>query len=108
MERSCCCFRDSFGSSIAPLLAEYYEEVTLVDLRYVSASHALELLGGHGISGCVVFVQCTDFESWRQLEIWLVYRKAEIRKSAALKIRCGFFDMCKICVTNPIHLRLSR
>ena len=39
-------FRDSFGSSIAPLLAEYYEEVTLVDLRYVSATHALELLGG--------------------------------------------------------------
>lgn len=38
-------FRDSFGSSIAPLLVEYYEEVTLVDLRYVSASHALELLG---------------------------------------------------------------
>lgn len=38
-------FRDSFGSSSAPLLAEYYEEVTLVDLRYVSASHALELLG---------------------------------------------------------------
>ena len=37
-------FRDSFGSSIAPLLAEYYEEVTLVDLRYVSASYALELL----------------------------------------------------------------
>ena len=28
-----------------PLLAEYYEEVTLVDLRYVSASYALELLG---------------------------------------------------------------
>ena len=38
-------FRDSFGSGIAPLLAEYYEEVTLVDLRYVSASYALELLG---------------------------------------------------------------
>lgn len=38
-------FRDSFGSSIAPFFAEYYEEVTLVDLRYVSASHALELLG---------------------------------------------------------------
>lgn len=38
-------FRDSFGSSIAPLLAENYEEVTLVDLRYVSASYALELLG---------------------------------------------------------------
>ena len=42
MERSCCCSAILF----APLLAEYYEEVTLVDLRYVSASHALELLVG--------------------------------------------------------------
>ena len=39
-------YSESFGSSIAPLLAEYYEEVTLVDLRYVSATHARELLGG--------------------------------------------------------------
>lgn len=31
-------FRDSFGSSIAPLLATQYASVTLVDLRYVSAS----------------------------------------------------------------------
>ena len=38
-------FRDSFGSSIAPLLARGYEEVTLVDLRYVSADYALQLLG---------------------------------------------------------------
>lgn len=34
-------FRDSFGSSIAPLLVEGYEEVTLVDIRYLSS----ELLG---------------------------------------------------------------
>lgn len=37
-------FRDSFGSSIAPLLTEYYEEVTLLDLRYVSVSYARKLL----------------------------------------------------------------
>lgn len=30
-------FRDSFGSSIAPLLAEGYAEMVLVDLRYVSS-----------------------------------------------------------------------
>ncbi len=30
-------FRDSFGSSIAPLLAEGYSEVVLIDLRYVSS-----------------------------------------------------------------------
>lgn len=34
-------FRDSFGSSIAPLLLEGYSKVTLVDLRYIST----DLLG---------------------------------------------------------------
>ena len=29
-------FRDSFGSSIAPLLAEGYATITLVDIRYIS------------------------------------------------------------------------
>lgn len=29
-------FRDSFGSSIAPLLAEGYKKITLVDIRYIS------------------------------------------------------------------------
>lgn len=31
-------FRDSFGSSIAPLLAEGYAEVVLVDLRYIGSA----------------------------------------------------------------------
>lgn len=32
-------FRDSFGSSIAPLLAEGYSETVLIDLRYVSSDY---------------------------------------------------------------------
>lgn len=28
-------FRDSFGSSIAPLLLEGYSKITLVDIRYI-------------------------------------------------------------------------
>ena len=28
-------FRDSFGSSLAPLLVEGYEKITLVDIRYL-------------------------------------------------------------------------
>lgn len=32
-------FRDSFGSSIAPLLAEGYSKVTLVDIRYLRADY---------------------------------------------------------------------
>jgi len=36
-ERELYIFRDSFGSSIAPLLAPYYHRVTLIDLRYINA-----------------------------------------------------------------------
>ena len=41
-------FRDSFGSSLAPLLVEAYSEVVLVDIRYVSSAlldRFLELTG---------------------------------------------------------------
>lgn len=31
-------FRDSFGSSIAPLLIESYNKITLIDLRYISSN----------------------------------------------------------------------
>lgn len=31
-------FRDSFGSSIAPLFLENYSKITLIDLRYISSS----------------------------------------------------------------------
>lgn len=31
-------FRDSFGSSLAPLLAEGYKKITLVDIRYIQSS----------------------------------------------------------------------
>ena len=36
-------FRDSFGSSIAPLLVENYSKITLIDLRYISS----KMLGQH-------------------------------------------------------------
>lgn len=35
-EKELIVFRDSFGSSIAPLLASSYSKVTLIDIRYVS------------------------------------------------------------------------
>ena len=36
-------FRDSFGSSMVPLLAQDYGRVVLVDLRYVTADYAMKL-----------------------------------------------------------------
>ena len=37
-------FRDSFGSSIAPLLTAGYSEITLVDIRYISPSSLGKLI----------------------------------------------------------------
>lgn len=35
-------FRDSFGSSITPLLIEYYSKITVIDNRYIHSSFYLE------------------------------------------------------------------
>ena len=35
-------FRDSFGSSITPLLTPYYKKITLIDNRYIDSNHFLE------------------------------------------------------------------
>lgn len=43
-ERKLLMFRDSFGSSIAPLLLAEYSRITLVDLRYISVSYLKELV----------------------------------------------------------------
>ena len=41
-------FRDSFGSSIAPLLLTDYAKVTLVDIRYVQPELLEQYLDFHG------------------------------------------------------------
>jgi len=37
-------FRDSFGSSLAPLLIEFYSKITLIDIRYISSNEYLKLI----------------------------------------------------------------
>ena len=41
-------FRDSFGSSLAPLLVQGYKSVTLVDIRYISSAMLDRFLDFHG------------------------------------------------------------
>lgn len=43
-DRELIVFRDSFGSSLAPLLAEGYARITLADIRYLPASQLGKLL----------------------------------------------------------------
>ena len=37
-------FRDSFGSSLTPLLVPYYKKITLIDNRYISSNNYLSLI----------------------------------------------------------------
>lgn len=37
-------FRDSFGSSLAPLLSQAYEKITLIDLRYMNTKYMEKLV----------------------------------------------------------------
>lgn len=41
-------FRDSFGSSLAPLLVPGYEKVTLIDIRYVPTAYLNQYVDFHG------------------------------------------------------------
>lgn len=50
-------FRDSFGSSIAPLLAEGYEKVTLVDIRYIPSKQVCQMIDFDGAD--VLFLYST-------------------------------------------------
>lgn len=43
-ERQLYLFRDSFGSSLAPLIAPFYKTVTLIDLRYINSRLLPDLL----------------------------------------------------------------
>lgn len=60
-------FRDSFGSSITPLLSEAYSEITLVDLRYISSN----LLGEY-----------VDFEN---ADVLFMYSTVILNDSLSLK-----------------------
>ena len=41
-------FRDSFGSSLVPLLVKDYSKITLIDLRYVPADYLDQFIDFHG------------------------------------------------------------
>jgi len=47
-DRELIIFRDSFGSSVAPLLAHGYKTVTLIDIRYISSAMLDRFVDFHG------------------------------------------------------------
>lgn len=47
-DRELIVFRDSFGSSLVPLLIEGYARITVIDLRYLAPSRLEQLISFHG------------------------------------------------------------
>lgn len=66
-EKELVMFRDSYGSSLAPLMAEGYKKITLVDLRYVQSSFLGNLV---------------DFEN---CDVLFIYSTALLNNSLAMK-----------------------
>lgn len=60
-------FRDSFGSSLAPLLAEGYKKITVVDVRYIQSSF---------VGNFVDFENC---------DVLFIYSTALLNNSTAMK-----------------------
>lgn len=52
-------FRDSFGSSLAPLLAEGYRKTTVIDIRYIQSDYLGNFVGFDNEDTDVLFVYST-------------------------------------------------
>ena len=66
-DRELVIFRDSFGSSLGPLLLEGYSRVTLVDIRYLSPS------------------QLGNFLTFDRQDVWFLYSTSVLNNSSTLK-----------------------
>ncbi len=66
-ERELIMFRDSFGSSLAPLMAEGYKKITVVDIRYIQSAF---------VGNLVEFENC---------DVLFVYSTTLLNNSLALK-----------------------
>lgn len=66
-DRELVIFRDSFGSSITPLLIEYYSKITLIDNRYITSGNFL------------------NYITFKDQDILFLYSTLLINSSGALK-----------------------
>ena len=63
-------FRDSFGSSIAPLLVKDYKELILIDIRYVNST---------------ILENYIDFNKYKEADVLFLYSSRVINKSGIFR-----------------------
>ena len=69
-DRKLILFRDSFGSSIAPLLAEEYKEIVLIDIRYINYT---------------ILENYIDFDKYKDADVLFLYSSRVINKSGIFR-----------------------
>lgn len=69
-DRKLILFRDSFGSSIAPLLAEEYKEIVLIDIRYINYT---------------ILENYIDFDKYKDADVLFLYSSRVINKSSIFR-----------------------
>lgn len=63
-------FRDSFGSSIAPLLVKNYRKIVLIDIRYVNST---------------ILENYIDFNKYKEADVLFLYSSRVINKSGIFR-----------------------
>lgn len=63
-------FRDSFGSSIAPLLAKDYKEIVLVDIRYINS---------------IILENYLDFDKYKNADVLFLYSSKVLNRSGIFR-----------------------
>lgn len=69
-DRKLILYRDSFGSSIAPLLAEEYKEIVLIDIRYINYT---------------ILEKYIDFSKYKDADVLFLYSSRVINKSGIFR-----------------------
>ena len=69
-DRKLILFRDSFGSSIAPLLAEEYKEIVLIDIRYINYT---------------ILENYIDFDKYKDADVLFLYSSRVINKAGIFR-----------------------
>ena len=62
-------FRDSYGSSMAPLLSAYFKNIVVIDFRYVTLDNALKLCSEYSPDATLAMLSCGVVKNGEMLKI---------------------------------------
>ena len=62
-------FRDSYGSSMTPLLSAYFKNIIVIDFRYVTLDNAVKLCSEYSPDATLAMLSCGVVKNGEMLKI---------------------------------------